>query len=135
MQAQLIPLLVVDDVTANVEYLEKRLGFSLHRMSDGGEFAVMDYRSVFLMLESRRLYASSRGVDFGENQLGIGTETLIKVADVDDVYSKARDNGADIKRAIHSVAETTEFNIRRFSVGLPDGYTITFFTYVHVDWY
>jgi uncharacterized glyoxalase superfamily protein PhnB len=135
MQAQIIPLLVVNDVSANIEYLEKCLGFSTHRLSDGGEFAVMVYRGAFLMIESRRLYASSRKMSFGEGAVGLGTETLIKVSDVEYVYNLARNNGAEIARAIHSVAETAEFNIRRFSVSLPDGYLLTFFDYVHAEWY
>jgi hypothetical protein len=132
MQAQIIPLLVVNEVAANVEYLEKRLGFSVHRMSDGGEFAVMVYRGVFLMVESRRLYTSSRDVNFGENPVGLGTEILIRIADVDEVYGQVRENGADLIRTIHSIAETAEFDIRRFSAALPDGHTITFFDYVHI---
>ncbi len=134
MQVQLIPLIVVNDVSANVGYLEKHLGFSAHRIADGGEFAVMVYRGVFLMLESRRLYTSSREVAFGDNQVGLGMEILIRVPDIDDVYSKARDNGAKIIRTIHSIAETAEFNIRRFSTSLPEGYMLTFFEYIHSGW-
>ncbi len=135
MQAQLIALIVVDDIAATVEYLENRLGFAMHRISDGGEFAVMVFRGVFLMLESRRLYTSSREVAFGENPLGLGMEILLKIPDVDDAYHKVRASGAVITRTIHSVAETAEFNIRRFSTVLPDGYTITFFDYVHTELY
>lgn len=135
MQAQIIPLFIVNDVSANIAYLEKHLGFSVRRIADGGEFAIVSYQEAFLMLESRRLYASSRSVSFGEPAAGQGMEILIKVSDVDEVYQAARVSGATIVRVIHSVAETVEFNIRRFSVALPDGFVITFFNYVHTEWY
>lgn len=135
MHAQIIPLFVVSDVAANIEYLERTLGFRLHREADGGHFAVMEYRGAHLMLQSKRFYSWSRDVSLEDKPLGLGIEILIRVRGVEEVYAAAVANDAVVSRHLHSIAESLEYCIRRFSAALPDGYAITFHEYVHTDIY
>ena len=129
MKAEIIPLLIVKDVAANVEYLEDALKFKLDRLSDGNEFAVMKYLGATLMLQSQRLYASSRNISPEECTLEHGIEILLRIRGVDEAYEQARKK-ARIIRQLHSVSENFESSIRRFSVALPDGHIITFFEYI-----
>ena len=133
MTAEIIPLLVVKDVAANIDYLTKTLGFEFVRAEDGGQFAVMKYHGARLMLQSRQLYAFSRKVSFDEVTVGQGVEILIKINGVDEVFQTVREKGANITRPIHSVAETEHTAIRRFSAALSDGYVITFFEYCSAE--
>lgn len=126
MLAKMIPLIMVKDVKINVEYLIKTLGFHLDWVDDAGNSAVMNCCGALLMLQSSNRDAS---LDGGRVQHHV--EILIRIqGGVDEIYGRAFSRGAIISRHLNSVMESQGLVIRRFSVSLPDGYSVTFFEYV-----
>lgn len=127
MQAEIIPLIVVKDVSANVKYLETVFGFEIRHQAFAGEFVAMEYHGATFELQSSRLYEcgckkTPEGSDRGKN-----IEIQLRIQGVRGVYTEAVHNGAIIISHLNSMEETRKLAILRFSAALPDGHVITFF--------
>lgn len=129
MKAEIIPLVIVNDVLETIKYLETYCKFELIRTAYQQEFAVMEYRGATLMLQSRKLYNQGRGVPIEEHR-GTGIEILVRIQGVMEAYIDTVNRGGTIVAHLHGVAETPESAVHRFSITLPDRQIITFFEYV-----
>jgi predicted enzyme related to lactoylglutathione lyase len=130
MKAEIIPLLIVDDVPANVEYLEDTLGFGLDHTVDDEELAVMKYRGATVMIQNRKACAAGRGISTKEHIPADGIALLIRVDDIEQAYTEAQKNKARVTGYLQDIANTSGPSIRRFNVALPEGHIITLFSYI-----
>jgi hypothetical protein len=107
VKAEVIPLLIVDDVRVNVEYLEYTLGFRLDNTVAEEELAVMKYRCATVMLQSRKAYAASRGASFEKFVPADGIELMLQTDNLDEAYAAAVKNNAQVTRHLPTTREAS----------------------------
>lgn len=123
----LIPLLIVNDVQKTVEYYVHKLGFGLAERRPGTgtpSFAVVRYKNVKIMFESKEIYEQPAGTPLADAPLGLGVELRISVSDGVGAYYaelKAMD-GVEIMRAL----AVDQQGLRQFTIRDFNGYIITF---------
>jgi len=109
------PLILGADLKVTTDYLVNTLGFKLDRIIDGDSTVVLAYRGSRLMLKA---------VDTPENF----REILMKVENIEEIYKKALSGGAIIRRYLECTEKKDGSGDRRFTVSLPEGNYVTFFS-------
>lgn len=118
MRAEMIPMIMVEDVKTNVDYLTLTLGFHVDLISADGCCAIVNYCGALLMLRSRN--------DGQDGMIQSNVEIIIQTDDIEQVYKRALSSGAIVREyiVVHTAMAGTVS--RRFSVSLPDGYALIF---------
>ena len=125
-----MPLLVVDDVGKTVQYYVHKLGFGVEAQWPGEGApvaAVVKYKNVKFMFESKEAYARHSGHLLTDEPRGVGVELHVLVTDgVGGYHAELKVmEGVDIIRHI----ATNTYGVRQFTIRDLNGYIITFEQY------
>jgi uncharacterized glyoxalase superfamily protein PhnB len=122
----ILPLLIVDDLQATIDYYIHKLGFGMQEVSleEGApRFAIMKRKAARVMLESREAYAHHNSPEWITGPRGIGVELHMVVSDgVDALHAELAVLDVDIIKPIH----TNQYGVRHFSIRDLNGYILTF---------
>lgn len=114
-------MLVVRDVEASSRWYQRLFG--LHGAHGGSEFEMlMSGESLELMLYDRRFSQHLGIADPAQGTPGRGVLLYFSVEDVNAVYERAREMGAEIKDQPH---ENPDAGSVEFSLRDPDGYVLS----------
>ena len=122
--AAFVPLLVVDDVPATVEYYEK-LGFAREFVhpAEAPVFATVTFEGARLMFEAGAGFAAKFGMEATIWPWGRGVDLNVAMdGAIDAYYGQVTAAGAEVVRPIF----TTEYGMRQFTVRDLNGYLLTF---------
>ena len=123
--AVVVPLLMVDDVAATVEYYEAKLGFARELVYPPAapEFATVRFEGARLMFEAGAGFAAKYGMEATVWPWGRGVDLNVAMdGAIDAYYGRVTAAGAEVARPIF----TTEYGMRQFTVRDLNGYLLTF---------
>jgi len=122
----ILPLLVVDDLQATIDYYIHKLGFGIQQVSPAEgppNFAIIKRKDARVMLEAQASYARHNAADPITGPRGIGVELHMVASDgVDALHAELSMLGVDIIKPIH----TNQYGVRHFSIRDLNGYILTF---------
>jgi len=122
---EIVPLLVVDDVRATIDYYQRTLSFDLDFSfpADSPTFATVRRQDVRIMFEAATSYAAKIEPGSASGTRGQGVDLHIMVAEgIDGYYESVTRAGVTAVRPIF----TTSYGMRQFTIRDLSGYVLTF---------
>lgn len=118
------PEFFVRDLQAAVDFYVEKLGFTIVRQDTEFAVVIMDRAFVLLAAEGAVVEHKMPRADewLAGAPRGIGVNVLIMVPSVDEMYQRAKSNGASIAK---DIGDRT-YGLRDFIVADHDGYLLRF---------